>query len=115
MAAASPGIVAGWPWNNANPTYTFRDQVAKIWGSHNVYIGVYIALAQKNENNGAETQGFLNFRQHVANLHGQRMGGLPGRPHHANFSQTNAQTKIITIATKCSSRISRTIGASPTD
>jgi hypothetical protein len=23
--------VAGWPWNNANPTYTYRDQIAKIW------------------------------------------------------------------------------------
>ena len=33
--------VAGYPWNNANPTYTYRDQVAKIWGSHNIYCLLY--------------------------------------------------------------------------
>ena len=86
------GDVAGWPWNNANPTYTFRDQVAKIWGSHNVYIGMYMAFAQKNENNGAETQGFLNFSNTSPISTGNAWADfLVGRI--ANFYQTNAQTK----------------------
>ena len=84
--------VAGWPWNNANPTYTFRDQIAKIWGSHNVYMGAYVSLAQKNENNGAETQGFLNFSDTSPVSTGNAWADfLVGRI--ANFSQTNAQLK----------------------
>ncbi|HTT64520.1 MAG TPA: carboxypeptidase regulatory-like domain-containing protein [Bryobacteraceae bacterium] len=84
--------VAGWPWNNANPTYTYRDQIAKIWGSHNIYAGFYLAIAQKNEQNGAETQGFLTFSNTSPVTTGNAwadflLGDI------ANFSQTNAQTK----------------------
>ena len=84
--------VAGYPWVNSNPTYTFRDQVAKIWGSHNIYAGFYLAAAQKNENNGAETQGFLNFSNTSPISTGNAWADfLAGRI--ANFNQTNAQTK----------------------
>jgi len=84
--------VAGWPWNNANPTYTYRDQIAKIWGSHNIYAGFYLAIAQKNEQNGAETQGFLNFSNSSPVTTGNAWADfLVGRI--ANFYQTNAQTK----------------------
>jgi len=83
---------AGWPWNNANPTYTYRDQIAKIWGAHNIYAGFYFAAAQKNENNGAETQGFLNFSNSSPISTGNAWADfLVGRI--ANFNQTNAQTK----------------------
>ena len=83
---------AGYPWNNANPTYTYRDQIAKIWGSHNIYAGFYLAIAQKNENNGAETQGFLNFSNASPVSTGNAWADfLLGRID--NFSQTNAQTK----------------------
>jgi len=86
------GDVAGWPWNNANPTYTFRDQIAKIWGSHNVYIGIYVALAQKNENNGAETQGYLQFSNTSPITTGNAWADfLLGRI--SAFNQTNEQTK----------------------
>jgi hypothetical protein len=84
--------VAGWPWNNANPTYTYRDQIAKIWGSHNIYTGFYLAIAQKNEQNGAETQGFLTFSNTSPVTTGNAWADfLLGRV--ANFSQNNAQTK----------------------
>lgn len=84
--------VAGWPWNNANPTYTFRDQIAKIWGSHNIYAGFYFAAAQKNEQNGAETQGFLNFSNTSPVTTGNAWADfLLGRI--SSFSQNNAQTK----------------------
>ncbi len=53
--------LAGYPWNNANPTYTFKDQIAKIIGGHNIYTGAYVELMQKNEDASAETQGFLSF------------------------------------------------------
>jgi len=83
---------AGWPWNNANPTYTYRDQIAKIWGPHNIYVGFYLSAAQKNENNGAETQGFLNFSNSSPISTGNAWADfLVGRI--ANFYQTNAQTK----------------------
>lgn len=37
---------------NSNPTYTFRDNVNKIIGRHNLQMGIYIAAAQKNEFGG---------------------------------------------------------------
>lgn len=83
---------AGWPWNNANPTYTYRDQIVKIWGPHNIYAGFYLAAAEKNENNGAETQGFLNFSDSSPVSTGNAWADfLVGRI--SNFYQTNQQTK----------------------
>jgi hypothetical protein len=49
------------PWNNANPTYTFRDQVSKISGNHNLYFGAYAVLGQKNEQNSPDLAGLLTF------------------------------------------------------
>ena len=80
------------PWNNANPTYTFRDQIAKIWGSHNVYIGAYVALAQKNEDGGSELGGYLNFSNTSPVSTGNAWADfLTGRI--ANYSQVNQQLK----------------------
>src|ERR1700683_2473230 len=50
-----------FPWNNANPTFTYKDQLSKIIGDHNLYIGVYFVAAQKNEDNTAYVQGILGF------------------------------------------------------
>lgn len=50
-----------FPWNNANPTYTFKDQLSKIVGGHNLYAGVYVVAAEKNEFNSPYIQGILNF------------------------------------------------------
>ena len=50
------------PWNNANPTYTLRDNVTKIVGKHNLQFGAYAAIAQKNEiSSFGDLQGFLTF------------------------------------------------------
>ncbi len=50
---------------NSNPTYTFRDNVNKIVGKHNLQFGVYIAAAQKNELGGelgaGSFPGYLTF------------------------------------------------------
>jgi hypothetical protein len=54
------GFSAGtgyFPWNNANPTFTFKDNVTKIIGSHNLFFGASYIAAQKNEENTAYPQG----------------------------------------------------------
>jgi len=50
-----------FPWNNANPTYTFRDAVSKIVGKHTLQFGAYVVFAQKNEENSPNLQGILTF------------------------------------------------------
>jgi len=50
-----------FPWHNANPTYTYRDNVTKIIGQHSLQFGAYAAFAQKNEGNSPYIQGILTF------------------------------------------------------
>jgi hypothetical protein len=50
-----------FPWNNANPTYTYRDNLTKIIGTHTLQMGAYLAFAQKNEDNSPNVQGILTF------------------------------------------------------
>jgi len=50
-----------FPWNNANPTYTYRDNLTKIVGTHTLQMGAYMAFAQKNEDNSPNVQGILTF------------------------------------------------------
>jgi hypothetical protein len=57
------------PWNNANPTYTFRDNVSKSAGKHNMQTGVYFVIAQKNEQSSfGSQQGFLTFDASNSNV-----------------------------------------------
>lgn len=50
-----------FPWNNANPTYTYRDNMTKVLGTHTFQFGAYFAAAQKNEDNSPYNQGVLTF------------------------------------------------------
>jgi Carboxypeptidase regulatory-like domain/TonB-dependent Receptor Plug Domain len=50
-----------FPWHNANPTYTYRDNVTKVLGTHTLQFGAYLVFAQKNEANSPNVQGILNF------------------------------------------------------
>jgi len=51
------------PWNNANPTYTLRDNVTKIVGVHTLQFGFYGVVAQKNEQSSyGSIQGVLTFK-----------------------------------------------------
>ena len=50
-----------FPWKNANPTYTYRDNMTKIAGNHTLQFGVYFAAAQKNQQNSVYTQGHVTF------------------------------------------------------
>ncbi len=50
---------------NSNPSYTYRDNVTKTVGRHNLQFGAYIAAAQKNEYGGelaaGSYPGYLTF------------------------------------------------------
>jgi Carboxypeptidase regulatory-like domain/TonB-dependent Receptor Plug Domain len=50
-----------FPWNNANPTYTYRDNITKIIRTHTLQFGAYFVAAQKNEDNSVDAQGILTF------------------------------------------------------
>ena len=52
-----------WPEGayNANPTYTYRDNLTKIVGRHNLQFGAYFVAAQKNELSSVQVNGSLTF------------------------------------------------------
>ena len=50
-----------FPWNNANPTYTLRDNVTKVVKTHTFQFGAYVVFAEKNEMNSPNLQGILTF------------------------------------------------------
>ena len=85
-----PGPV---PWSNANPTYTFRDNMVRIAGRHNLQFGAYAAAAQKNELDlSAALQGILVFNVSSPVSTGNPFADLlMGKI--ALFGQTNFQKK----------------------
>jgi Carboxypeptidase regulatory-like domain len=52
-----------WPEGpyNSNPTYTYRDNITKIIGRHNLTFGAYFVAGQKNELSSVQVNGSLNF------------------------------------------------------
>jgi hypothetical protein len=52
-----------WPEGpyNSNPTYTYRDNLTKIIGRHNLTFGAYLVTAQKNELSSVQVNGSLSF------------------------------------------------------
>ncbi len=52
-----------FPWTNSNPTFTFKDNLTKIVGTHNLLMGASYVAAQKNEENSnfQDAQGTLTF------------------------------------------------------
>jgi hypothetical protein len=81
-----------FPWNNANPTYTYRDNLTKIAGKHTLIMGVYFAAAQKNEDNSPDVQGILTFNAGSPISTGNSFADmLMGNV--AEYQQTNLETK----------------------
>jgi carboxypeptidase family protein len=70
---------AGWVPNgpvNANPVYTYRDNVSKLVGKHNLQFGGHLYISQKNELPQAEpsVNGFFTFdatNQNIVTVNGQ--------------------------------------------
>ncbi|MFL6354447.1 MAG: carboxypeptidase regulatory-like domain-containing protein [Bryobacteraceae bacterium] len=89
------GFTAGtgyFPWNNANPTFTYKDQVTKIAGPHNLYFGAYFVAGQKNEQNSPSLQGVLTFSNSSGVSTGNAFADfLTGRI--ASFQQNNNKIK----------------------
>ena len=52
------GYVPNGPYNS-NPTFTYRDNVSKIIGKHNLQFGAYFVAAQKNELGGELAAGSI--------------------------------------------------------
>ncbi|MEI9979864.1 MAG: carboxypeptidase regulatory-like domain-containing protein [Edaphobacter sp.] len=55
------------PWNQANPTYSIRDDLSKTWGRHTIQVGFEVTYAQQNElsavsgANSGDLQGLLTY------------------------------------------------------
>ena len=82
-----------FPWNNANPTYTYRDQVAWNVGGHNLFMGFDFTARQKNEmTGGADTEGILSFSTSSSVTTGNAFADLlTGQI--ASYQQWNAKLK----------------------
>ncbi len=81
-----------FPWNNSNPTYTYRDNVTKSWGKHNLSFGGYFAASQKNEMAYVDLGGDLSFDSTAPNSTGNSFADLL-LGNIATFSQDSAQPK----------------------
>lgn len=81
-----------FPWNNANPTYTYKDQLTKLVGGHNMYFGAYFVAAEKNEDNSPYTQGILSFSNTSPVSTGNAFADLLVGDI-ASYQQTNAKVK----------------------
>jgi len=84
-----------WPEGiyNSNPTYTFRDNVSKIVGRHNLQFGAYAVAAQKNELSSVQVNGVLNFDNTAPISTGNPFADLlTGQI--ANFQQGSNQVKF---------------------
>jgi hypothetical protein len=83
---------------NSNPTYTFRDNVSKVWGKHSLIAGAYYVAAQKNElsfepgSPGGGTNGFIIFSSTSPVTTGNAFADLL-TGNIASFGQQNAQPK----------------------
>ena len=81
-----------FPWNNANPTYTYRDNLTRIVASHTLTIGAYFVATQKNEENSPDVQGILSFSKSSAVSTGNTFADLL-MGNIANYKQWNSLVK----------------------
>lgn len=88
-----PGYIPNGPYNS-NPTYTYRDNVTKIIGRHNLQFGAYFVAAQKNELSATEPSvgGFLSFDNTSPISSGNPFADLL-LGNVASFGQASAQPK----------------------
>jgi len=81
-----------FPWNNANPVYTYRDNVTKLVRTHTLQFGAYVAFAQKNEENSPDVQGILTFDTSSPISTGNSFADLL-LGNVANYKQWNSEVK----------------------
>jgi hypothetical protein len=49
------------PWSNSSPVYSYRDNMVKLMGNHNLQFGAFALFFQKNEYGSDDVQGLLTF------------------------------------------------------
>ena len=81
-----------FPWENSNPTFTYRDNVTKSLGKHKLVFGAYFMNAEKNEMAYTNLSGDLAFDSTSPVSTGNAfadmlMGNI------ASYSQANSQPK----------------------
>jgi hypothetical protein len=81
-----------FPWQNSNPTFTFRDNLTMSRGRHKLVFGGYFMTAEKNEMAYTDLGGDLYFDSTFPVSTGNAFADvLTGNV--ASFSQANAQPK----------------------
>ena len=83
-----------FPWHNSNPTYTYKDNLTKIIGTHNLLFGALFIAAQKNEDSSVfqSAQGTLTFNGTAAGSTGNAFADfLTGNIY--SFEQSNQLPK----------------------
>ena len=66
---------------DAEPVYTYRDNLAWVHGKHTIKTGFFLEKFQLTEQFGAEVQGYYNFANSGPLDHGQCPGGHVPRQH----------------------------------
>jgi hypothetical protein len=89
------GYIPNGPYNS-NPTYSYRDNVSKIVGKHNLQFGAYFVAAQKNELGGelaaGSIPGYLTFDSSNGNSTGNPFADLL-LGNISSFGQQNVRLK----------------------
>jgi hypothetical protein len=86
------------PWEHTNPLYSVSDNLTKIFGRHNIQLGVYVLNFQRNQTNGSigaatgDTQGILTFSNNTGgNTTGNSFADFLSGQSIASFQQDSAQ------------------------
>jgi len=93
--AYSGGFCEGptaFPWENSNPTFTYRDNVTKSLGKHKLVFGGYVMNAEKNELAYTDLGGDLVFDSTVPVSTGNAFADLL-LGNIASFTQPSSQPK----------------------
>ena len=81
-----------FPWQNSNPTYSYRDDLTKTLRNQTLIFGVSMIAAQKNEPSTGNNQGTLTFSTSSTVTTGNPFADLL-TGNIGQFSQTSAQPK----------------------
>jgi len=81
-----------FPWQNSNPTYSYRDTITKTLRNHTLIFGASSIFAQKNEPSVGNNQGTVTFNTSSAVSTGNAFADLL-TARIGQFSQTSAQPK----------------------
>jgi hypothetical protein len=81
-----------FPWQNSNPTYSYRDDLTKTLKNHTIIFGASAIAAQKNEPSVGNNQGTLTFSTSSTVTTGNSFSDLL-TGNIGQFSQTSAQPK----------------------